>query len=127
MKRMLLVLGLSVVTLSGSVVSPAAQTSVVDERSQFRFEFEPTQGPRGLAVHGWVYNDLPWRVTNVRLRVECVDASGTAIASAPGWVLGDVPARGHGYFYVPIPSRAAIYRVSVQSFHKVTRETPEAP
>ena len=35
---------------------------------------------------------------------------------------------GRGYFFVPIPSRAATYRVSVQSLHQVSREAPpQAP
>jgi hypothetical protein len=49
-------------------------------------------------------------------------------ASAAGWVLGDVLAGGRGYFFVPISSRAATYRVSVDSFRKVSLETPpQAP
>ena len=116
---MLLVLGVIVTTLSGSVVS-TAQTAPGDERSQFRFEFEETEGRRGLGVEGWAHNGLSWRVTDVRLRVDCVDANGNVAASAAGWVLGDVLAGGRGYFFVPISSRAARYRVSVVSFHKVS-------
>jgi hypothetical protein len=121
------VLALIVVRLTGAVES-AAQPGADDERSQFRFEFAQTQGHRGLGVEGWVYNDLRWRVTDVRVRVDCVDASDAVIASGAGWVIGDVPAGGRGYFYVPIASRGAGYRVSVQSFHRVSLERPvEAP
>jgi len=124
---MLLVVGMIVMTLSGPVVS-TAEAPPDDERSQFRFEFDETEGRRGPGVEGWVYNDLSWRVTDVRLKVHCVDANGHVAASAAGWVLGDVLAGGRGYFFVPIPSRAATYRVSVESFHKVAREAPpQAP
>ena len=120
------VLGVIVATLSGSAAS-MAQIPAGDERGQFRFEFKEIEGARGLGVEGWVHNDLRWRVTGVQLRVECVDSNGAIIASATGWVLGDVMAGGRGYFYVPVPTRAAGYRVSVQSFDKVSRAAPEAP
>ena len=121
MSMMLLVLGMTM--RSGSAAS-TADTPDGDERSQFRFEYEQTQSPRGRAVQGWVYNGLPWRVTNVRLRVDCVDANGAVIGSGTGWVLGDVSAGGHGFFYVSVSSPGATYRVSVQSFDKVAREAP---
>lgn len=119
-------LGMIVMTLSGSVVS-AAQAPDGDERSQFRFEFQQTESHRGLGVEGWIYNGLPWRITNVRLKVDCVDANGTVTASSAGWVIGDVPAAGSGYFYITISSRADSYRVSVPSYTTVARETPQAP
>ena len=33
-----------------------------------------------------------WLITNVRLRVDSVDGDETVIASASGWVIGDVKA-----------------------------------
>jgi hypothetical protein len=126
MNRLLLVLGMLVTTVAGPVVSHA-QTAAGDEPSQFRFEFQQTESPRGLAVEGWAYNGLPWHITNVRVRVESVDRKGTVIASAAGWVLGNVNAGGRGYFYVPVSSPAPAYRVSVQSFDKVAPGIPEAP
>jgi len=127
MNRLLLVLGMLVTTVAVSVVSNA-RTAAGDEHSQCRFEFQQTESHRGLAVEGWAYNDLPWRVTNVRLRVDSVDTNGTVIASAAGWVLGNVNAGGRGYSYVPVSSPAPTYRVSVQSFDTVARESPvQAP
>ena len=81
-----------------------------------------------LGVEGYVSNGLPWRITNVRLRVDSVDASGTVTASASGWVMGDVKAGGRGYCYVPV-SAVKTYRATVQSFDKVAVEAPrvEAP
>jgi hypothetical protein len=99
------------------------------EDAPFRFDLAQAAGPRGLAVEGFVYNDLPWRITNVRLRVDSVDGDGTVIASAWGWAIGDVNAGGRGYFWVPVSSPASTYRATVQSFDKVAAETPriEAP
>jgi hypothetical protein len=75
-----------------------------------------------------IYDGLPSRVTNVRLRVDAVDTNATVTASAVGRVLGEVRAGERAYFYVPGSSRAATYRVSVQSFDKVEGGAPvQAP
>jgi hypothetical protein len=127
MKRTLLVLGITVMSVAASVVV-RAQTAARDERSQFRFEFAQARSLRGLGVEGWAYNDLPWRVTNVRLQVDCLDESGTVTESASGWVNGNVSAGGRAYFFVAVAKPAATYRVSVQSFDKIAREAPtQAP
>ena len=123
MNRMVLVFGMVVTTLSAPIVAQA-QTPVADAQSRFRFELEEAESHRGRGVEGYVYNDLPWRITNVRLRVESVDANGTVTAAASGWVVGDVRAGGRAYFYVPVSSPAATYRASVQSFDKVLLEAP---
>jgi hypothetical protein len=49
------------------------------------------------------------------------------IASASGWVAGDVAAGGRGYFYVPVSAHAPTYRPSVQRFDKVMLDAPQAP
>lgn len=106
-----------------------AQTPRTDATGPFRFELEeapPTH--RGRGVEGYVYNDSPWRITNVRLRVETIDSSGTITGETSGWVVGDVRAGGRGYFFVPVSSPATTYRATVQSFDKVGLEVrTEAP
>jgi hypothetical protein len=77
-----------------------------------------------LAVEGYVYNALPWRITNVRVQVDSIDANGALVASASGRVLGDLAAGGRGCFYVRISVQAATYRPSVQTFAKVMLEVP---
>ena len=128
MKPMVLIVAMALATMAGAVVANA-QPSTAEQPAPFRFDFEQAQGPRGLGVEGYVYNSLPWRITNVRLRVDSVDANGTVTASSWGWVLGNVNAGGRGYFYVPLSSRGAEYRPSVQSFDKVAPDGPrlEAP
>jgi hypothetical protein len=128
MKKMLLVFAMIITGIPGPFVAKA-QTPVTDAQSQFRFELEEAESHRGRAVEGYVYNGLPWRITNVRLRVESVDPTGAVTGEASGWVVGDVKAGGRGYFFVPVSSRAAIYRATVQSFDKVVLEAPrlEAP
>ena len=128
MKRMLLLFAMTITTIAGAV-GAKAQTATADAQAPFRFELAQADGPRGLGVEGYVYNGLPWRITNVRLRVDSVDTRGTVTASAWGWVLGDVKAGDRGYFYVPVSAAANTYSAAVQSFDKVAVEAPriEAP
>jgi hypothetical protein len=91
----------------------------------FRVETDPQPVPRhGWSVEGYVYNDHTYRVAGVRLRVDVLDEAGTVVASGFGWVHGDVPALGRAYFLVPLPRRAASYRVSVVSFQNVSGGAP---
>jgi hypothetical protein len=128
MKRMLTLVVMTITMIAGAVVAKM-QTPMAHAQTPFRFELAESDGPRGLGVEGYVYNGLPWRITNVRLRVDGVDANGTVTASASGWVMGDVKAGGRGYFYVLVSSPAKTYRATVQSFDKVAGERPriEAP
>jgi hypothetical protein len=123
MNRMLVVFAIVATTL-GTPTVPGAQTAVASDQSPFVFQYEETQTHRGVAVEGYVYNALPWRITNVRLQVDNLDAKGVLIASAAGWVLGDVPAGGRGYFYVPVSAPAPTYRPTVQTYNKVMLEAP---
>jgi len=113
-----------IVTIVGTAIGARVQTPTTGDESPFRFQFEQSQSHRGLAVEGYVYNALPWRITNVRLRVDSIDENGTLVASASGWTPRDVIAGGRGYFYVPASVHAATYRPRVQTFDKVTLEAP---
>jgi len=123
MNRMLVVFAI-VATALGTPAVPTAQTVTASDQSPFGFQYEQTHTPRGVGVEGYVYNTLPWRITNVRLQVESLDANGTPIASVSGWVVGDVPAGGRGYFYVPVSAPAATYRARVETYNKVMLEAP---
>lgn len=97
-------------------------------QSPFRFDFEETANSyRGPAVEGYLYNSLPWTITNVRLRIESLDASGQVRGDALGWTFGHVPAHGRAYFFVSISVRGATYRATVVSFDKVLRHEPQSP
>jgi hypothetical protein len=96
MSRALVVLA-TIPAILATATAASAQTAIASDERPFRFQFEQSASPRGLAVEGWVYNGLPWRITNVRVHVDSIDANGTLVASASGWVLGDVAAGGRGY------------------------------
>jgi hypothetical protein len=123
MNRALVVLATLAMTIGTATVG-RAQTAMDSGQSPFQFEFEQTEGHRGVAVEGYVYSGLEWRITNVRLQIDSIDANGTLVASASGWVVGDVPARGRGYFYVPVSRPAGSYRATVRTFDKVALEAP---
>ena len=122
-----LVLGVFVAGLLGPGLA-TAEISTIQPDGRFRFEIAEGGNPhRGLAVEGYVYSGLPWRITNVRLRVDSIDSNGAVSAESYGWVLGDVAPGGRAYFYLPISSPAPMYRPAVQSFDRVSGETPQAP
>ena len=105
--KTLLLAAMTITTIAGSGVA-MAQTPVAETQAPFRFELDQTDGPRGVGVEGYVYNGLPSRITNVRLRVTSVDANGLLTASASGWVVGEVKAGGRGYFYVAVSTPATM-------------------
>ena len=125
MSRLLFVLGMVAVALGTAIAR--TQSATADDQDPFTFQFEQTSGHRGLAIQGYIHNRLPCRITNVRVQVESLDANGTRIASASGWVQGDVRAGDRGFFYVPIVAPAPTYRASVETYDKVMLETPQTP
>jgi hypothetical protein len=109
----------------GPIVAVRAESPAISAETQFRFQLEEAhRSHRGQAVEGYLYNGLPWRITNVRLRVESLDGSERMTSEASDWVVGDVKGGGRGYFFVPVVSPAATYRATVQSFDKVLLEAP---
>lgn len=78
----------------------------------------------GSVATGRVTNDSSYRLTNVRLRLDASDAAGQPLAPTFGWVNGDVPARGRGWFRILVPLNAVTLSVSVVSFDLVSIESP---
>lgn len=115
--------------VTGTAAVPGAQPAMGGDPDAFEFRLEQTESHRGLGVQGYVHNALPWRIANVRLRVDSLDPNGALIASASDWVPGNVTAGGRGFFYVAIEAPAPTYRVSVQAFDKIMRDppAPQAP
>ena len=111
------------------LVGPAAHAQSVGtpDQSPFRFELEEVRNHRGPAVEGYLYNGLPWRIGNVRVRIESLDVTGQVKGEAYGWALGDSPAAGRVFFTVPITERGEAYRASVDSFDRMSLERPQSP
>jgi hypothetical protein len=95
-----------------------AQVSGRPAEQDLRLEWTAADDRRGRpVVSGYVYNQRPGSyATTVRLQAEALDASGQAVASTTGFVLGEVPPSGRSYFEIRAPAKAASYRVTIQSF-----------
>jgi hypothetical protein len=72
-------------------------TSSVDSRIRLHWEVGARYGGRPV-IHGYVYNDYLRGASDVRLLVETLDASGTAIARDVGSVRGVVGFKNRDYF-----------------------------
>jgi hypothetical protein len=115
--------------LAFALVAATLGTALAGEPDPFAFELHESRSHRGVGVEGYVQNGLHWRITNVQVQVDSLDANGAVVSSSSGWMLGSVNAGGRGYFFVPVSSPAASYRASVRAFDRVTPEvgTPQAP
>jgi hypothetical protein len=119
------VLLLGALSLALFTAAASAQAPSPDAERYFRVEIEPDLVPRGgWAIQGYVHSQHTYRVGGVRLKAEVLDPAGQVVAHSFGWVAGDVPAGGRGYFYIHIPQRGASYRVVVLSFFLVAPGSP---
>ena len=73
------------------------------------------------ALAGYIYNDGPYRIRNVRLKVAGLDGNGVVIEEVMGEVEGDIAARSRGYFIVTMTRTALSHRVTVVSFDTAFR------
>src|SRR4051812_8977883 len=74
--------------------------------------------PKGLTsrIEGRVHNASRFRVTDVALQVEGLDAGGRSVGRTSAWALGDIVAGGDTAFVVDGLPGAVTYRIAVQSF-----------
>ena len=121
--RAVVAAGLALLVAVG--VAPA-QTLDPQVAGALRVEWQRVTDRPG--IEGYVYNDSPYRIGLVRLRVESRDAPDQPPTPSLAWVYGDVPARSRWYFRVRLPSRSEVVAVTIESFHLIAREPPrESP
>ena len=114
--------GAVAMVLLGLVLSGPAVAQVPEACGPFRVEWNRASLPTFEKLEGFVYNESRCSVADVRLKVVAVDAENHPVAESLGWVYGDIPAGGRGYFEVPLTTTpAADYRVTVISFDEVSR------
>jgi hypothetical protein len=102
------------------VLAPAGRPAAGPEQDLFRVETEPRLlGGREAAVQGYVENRSSMRLGGMRLRVESLDESGRVIGESFGWVIGNVPAGGRGFFVIRVQVPGTTYRTSVQSYDTI--------
>jgi len=114
--------GLSV--LMSCVVASAQAPAEAEVAKSLRVEWErSTASWKRPSIEGYVYNDSSYRIGSVRLRVESLDGENHVVDERLAWVYGNINAGGRWYFSVPLPTSGNTFRVSVESFHLVARET----
>jgi hypothetical protein len=88
-----------------------------------------TERWRRPSIEGYVYNDSPYRIGGLQLRLETLDGSDQVVSETFGWVYGNVRSSSRTYFLVPLPPGGGeTIRVTVASFHLIARESPaESP
>lgn len=124
-----LVLSAVGLALLGRIDSATAQALPTQVADSLRVEWRRTTSLGGRPViEGYVYNDSPFRIGGVRLRVEILDSSNQVVGETFGWVYGNISSRGRWPFSLPPPATGASFRLTVESFHLVAREAPrESP
>ena len=100
-----------------------------DEGAQrlFRVSWAPPGDGAGT-IKGRVFNGSHYRVADVRLQVEGLDADHHLVGSRLVWAIGDIPAAGETFFAVePLPGTVD-YRITVLSWDLVSLDrAPQAP
>jgi hypothetical protein len=66
-------------------------------------------------VNGYVVNNYRVRASNLRLRIDSLDAAGKSIATTDAYV-ADVPPGGRVYFEAAVKQPAPRYRVTITSW-----------
>ena len=116
-------IALAAAMLLGAAVAGPADAQTPANCGRFRAEWDRGDlSPTAEKLEGFVYNDSSCSVTDVRVHIVAMSADGHPIGETLGWVYGDIPAGGRGYFVVPLAhTRAVDYRINVVSFDEVQR------
>jgi hypothetical protein len=127
MSRLLRALGATLgvfIALTLDVTTVNAQNKA-EVAQMLRVEWQPTTETFSRpALVGFVYNDSTFRIGSVRLRVEALDGTNQVLSEVLAWAYVDVPARGRGAFRVARPREGESFRISVESFVLIARESP---
>jgi len=106
--------------IAPAVVAPAAaaprelQPLIVGSERFFSLTWDAAQRHGRLEVEGYIGNNSPYRVGNLRLLVDSFDDAGRIIDQRLSWVIGNLSANDRLYFEVPV---APAYRYRVRVFY----------
>jgi hypothetical protein len=102
----------------------ATVASAQDQRpaalNAFRVSWERETEPVAPRIVGRVHNDSPFRVTDVRLEVQALDAKGQAVGRMFAWAFGDIVPGGETSFAFDAMPDAVSYRIAVVSYDVVS-------
>lgn len=106
-------------TSSGQGAQGVPSYGVHGADNYLKVEWEPgNRGGRPL-VSGYVTNQSGWPISDVRLRVEALDAAGAVTATYIGYANGIVTPGSRIYFEIPVQANAQSHRVTVLSFDPI--------
>ena len=93
----------------------------------FRVSLQPETDLLASRMEGRIHNDSGFRVTNVRLHVEGIDANGRPVGRKFTWAFGDIAPDGETSFILEAMPGAVSYRIAVDSFDVVSAPGRSSP
>ncbi len=123
----ILTFGLALALLATTAWGQTRPTGEEGAQTWFRVSWAPPTDGAGT-LKGSVFNDSQYRVTDVRLQIEGLDADRHLVGRRLAWAIGDIPAAGETFFTTePLPG-AVNYRITVISWDLVSLDrAPQAP
>jgi hypothetical protein len=102
----------------------ATVASAQDQRppapDAFRVTWQRETDPVASRIEGRVHNASPFRVTDVRVEVQGLDADSRLVGRAFTWAIGDLPPGGQTSFVFEALPDAVNYRFAVVSYDVVS-------
>ena len=86
---------------------------VVDGERYFTLQWEAADRHGRPMIRGSISNDFGVPAQKIRVLVDSLDAAGGVTAQTIGYVAGELNGGTRSYFEVPLPARAANYRVAI--------------
>ncbi len=115
-----LAFALGLVLLTMPAWGQAGQTGEQAAQRWFRVSWAPPTEGVVSSIKGSVFNDSPYRVTDVRLQVEGLDPDRQPVGRTLVWAFGDIAPGGETSFVAePVPG-AVSYRITVVSYDLVS-------
>lgn len=118
-----------VLTLAATAAwGQTAPTIEAGSQHWFRVSWMPPADSAAATIKGSIFNDSQYRVTNVHLQIEGLDADRHLVGRRLAWAIGDIPAAGDTFFAAETVPGAVNYRVTVVSWDLVSLDrAPQAP
>jgi hypothetical protein len=123
----ILTFGLVLALLATAAWGQIGPTGEEGAQGWFRVSWAPPTDGAGT-LKGSVFNDSQYRVTDVRLQIDGLDADRHLVGRKLAWAIGDIPPAGETFFTVePLPG-AVNYRITVISWDLISLDrAPQAP
>jgi hypothetical protein len=104
-----------------AAAAPPLEPLELDWEQVFQLSWEVSPRPGRPRLVGQIRNVSLFGTTQIRLLVEQLDAGAHPIAQQVAWLGAQINAGGSDFFDVPVPDRAAAYRVRVYAFTRSYR------